>query len=314
MYGIKKRYACSHAQDMGPMCFLPHIGSFPDSTAKPKILYTDHAPSLIKAAETPDWAEIGQQVGTQGTEWRLTAKGCSWRNGLAERVIRSARHSLGHQLRLGETLDFHQFGAVLTTVAAIINSRPLSLRVSNEGEYHPLAPRDILFGKAGQALDDVSRALDFNQDIDQDIQIGNMCEYQAKIVRAWRAQWLESVFPDMVARLKWRVAHRNLQCGDIGHVRYSRAVGLHEWRIAMVEVAQTRMDDGHCAHCGQWHSAQEARGDTGKSPTQPKDGTKAPDRGTEIRCLDGQGGNQGDGTRALDASQESAVPLSSEMT
>ena len=69
---------------------------------RPKVVYTDHAPSLIKASETPDWAAIGMQVGAQGTEWRLTAKGCSWRNGLAERVIRSARHTLGHQLRLGE--------------------------------------------------------------------------------------------------------------------------------------------------------------------------------------------------------------------
>ena len=49
---------------------------------RPKILYTDHAPSLIKAAETPNWDEISNQVGAQGTDWRLTAKGCLWRNGV----------------------------------------------------------------------------------------------------------------------------------------------------------------------------------------------------------------------------------------
>ena len=119
---------------------------------RPRILYTDHAPSLVKAAETPDWAEIATMVGGLGTEWRLTAKGCSWRNGLAERVIRSARHTLGHELTLGQTLDFHQFGAVLAVVSAIINARPLSLRVSVEGEYHALAPRDILFGRASRVL------------------------------------------------------------------------------------------------------------------------------------------------------------------
>ena len=116
---------------------------------RPKIAYTDHAPSLIKAAETPDWAAIGDKVGAQGTEWRLTAKGCSWRNGLAERVIRSARHTLHQELIKGETLDFHQFGAVLAVVASVLNARPLSVRISPEGEYHSLSPRDVLFGRAG---------------------------------------------------------------------------------------------------------------------------------------------------------------------
>ena len=30
---------------------------------KPALIYTDHAPSLVWAAETHDWEEIGQAVG-----------------------------------------------------------------------------------------------------------------------------------------------------------------------------------------------------------------------------------------------------------
>ena len=210
---------------------------------RPKVIYTDHAPSLIKASETPDWAAIGSQVGAQGTEWRLTAKGCSWRNGLAERVIRSARHTLGHQLRLGETLDFHQFGAVLAVVAAIINARPLSLRVSPEGDYHALSPRDVLFGRAGRSLAATTRALEFTLDVEQDVALREMGDGQARIVKAWREQWTESVFPDMVARTKWRSTQRNLRVGDLGHVRYVKAVGQQDWRLAMVETAD-KDDDG----------------------------------------------------------------------
>ena len=146
-------YVCMGAK---AVCLLPCPGYGTDTfmtthrifTAlygRPKILYTDHAPSLIKAAETPNWDEISNKVGAQGMDWRLTAKGCLWRNGLAERVIRSARHTLAHKLTLGETLDFHQFSAVLAVVAAVLNSRPLSLKVTPEGEYqcrsssrHPL--------------------------------------------------------------------------------------------------------------------------------------------------------------------------------
>ena len=149
-------------------------------------------------------------MGEQGTEWRLTAKGCSWRNGLAERVIRAARHSLGHELQLGELLDFHQFGSVLSVVSAILNARPLSLRVASDGEYHALAPRDVLFGRAGRSLAAASRALDFSLDLDQDSVLASMSSQQARIVEAWRSKWKEAVFPDMVARPKWRTTVRNI--------------------------------------------------------------------------------------------------------
>ena len=229
-------YVCMGAK---AICLLPVPGYgieefltthrfFTGLYGRPKIVYTDHAPSLVKAAETPDWGEIGSKVGAQGTEWRLTAKGCSWRNGLAERVIRSARHTLSHKLRLGETLDFWQFGSVLTVVAAIINSRPLSLRISPEGDYHALAPRDVLFGRASRALDHTIRSLEFTLDQDQDQVLRDMCDQQSRIVHAWRAKWVEAVFPDMVARPKWRSATRNLRVGDVGHVKYTRTVGEHE--------------------------------------------------------------------------------------
>ena len=222
--------------------FLSTHKFFTGLYGKPKIVYTDHAPSLIKAAETPDWEEIGGMVGAQGTEWRLTAKGCSWRNGLAERVIRSARHTLSHELRVGETLDYHQFGAVLITVASILNHRPLSLRVSPEGEYHALAPRDVLFGRASRSVDEASRALQFTMDLEQDQALRNMCDDQARIVHAWKRKWMDTVFPDLVARPKWRVACRNLRPGDLGHVKYTRAVGQQEWRLAMVEKASPDQD------------------------------------------------------------------------
>ena len=165
------------------------------------------------------------------------------RNGLAERVIRAARHTLSNQLQLGETLDFHQFGAVLAVVGAIVNSRPLSLKVSPEGDYHALAPRDILFGRASRTMDAVDKAVGFTLDLDQDRALQEMGSDQARIVRAWREKWVESVFPDMVARPKWRSASRNLRVGDLGHLKYLRKVGQDDWRLAVVVVADPD-DDG----------------------------------------------------------------------
>ena len=213
--------------------FLTTHRFFTGIFGQPKVIYTDHAPSLVKAAETPDWGDIGSRIGQQGTEWRLTAKGCSWRNGLAERIIRSARHSLAQELVAGETLDFHQFGSVLAVVAAILNSRPLSLKISPEGDYHALSPRDVLFGRAGRSMQATDRALGFAMDKEQDVALRDMGNYQARIVDAWRKRWMESVFPDMVARPKWRSAYRNLRVGDVGHVitrvRSDRMIGDWQW-------------------------------------------------------------------------------------
>ena len=79
--------------------FLDVFRFFSGIYGKPRLVYTDHAPSLVTG--THDWADIAIAVGRLGTQWKLTAKGCSWRNGLAERVIRAARHTLSHELTRG---------------------------------------------------------------------------------------------------------------------------------------------------------------------------------------------------------------------
>ena len=106
----------------------------------------------------------------------------------------------------------------------------------------------MLFRRAGRSLESTSRAIDFTLDLDQDVALRSMCSEQAKVVQAWKSRWLETVFPDMVARPKWRSTQRNLRAGDVGHVKYQKAVGQDDWRLAMVETAepQTRHRQGLC--------------------------------------------------------------------
>ena len=58
--------------------FLTMHKHFTGIYGQPKVIYTDHAPSLVKAAESYNWDKIASAVEAGGTEWRLTAKGCSW--------------------------------------------------------------------------------------------------------------------------------------------------------------------------------------------------------------------------------------------
>ena len=68
-----KLSACFPVQGMGQTTHCFFIGIY----GWPCLLYTDYAPSLVKAAGTHDWGEIVDALGNKGTVWKLTAKGCS---------------------------------------------------------------------------------------------------------------------------------------------------------------------------------------------------------------------------------------------
>ena len=209
---------------------------------QPRLIYTDHAPSLIKAANSQDWAEIARAVGETGTEWRLTAKGCSWRNGQAERVIRAARHTLHHVLTRGMLVDFHAFSSILSTTAAILNSRPLTVRTTPDGDFLAISPRDILLGRAARSARQLDGLVDSLGLRGEEETVREVQDEQAKIVDMWRHKWLSQAFVDMVPRSKWKTTSRNLRVGDIGHVRYENKFGPEAWRIARVAKVQNSQD------------------------------------------------------------------------
>ena len=221
--------------------FLDVFHIFSGIYGKPRLVYTDHAPSLIKAGETHDWEDIAAVVGETGTEWRLTAKGCSWRNGLAERLIRAARHTLSHELERGALLDYHQFNATLSLVSSILNSRPLSVRTTPDGDFLAISPRDVLLGRASRSLRSLEQGLEDLRGFEDDQNLSKVEDAQARIIAEWRKKWIAQVFPDLVPRTKWKQTVRNLQVGDIGLLKYDKALGSDSWRLA--RVAKVYPDD-----------------------------------------------------------------------
>ena len=55
--------------------FLMNHRFFTGIYGRPRLLYTDHAPSLVKAAGTHDWDDIADAVGSTGTVWQPTPRG-----------------------------------------------------------------------------------------------------------------------------------------------------------------------------------------------------------------------------------------------
>ena len=52
---------------------------------------------------------------------------------------------------------------------------------------------------------------------------------------------MAQAFPDMVARQKWKQSERNLQVGDIGHIKYNNDKGSPTWRMARIQ--EIKVDD-----------------------------------------------------------------------
>ena len=123
----------------------------------------------------------------------------------------------------------------MSIVAAIVNSRPLSLRTTPDGDFHAISPRDVLLGKAGRSRNSLETELETALGLEDDERIELMEDAQSRIVVEWRRKWLAQVFVDMVPRTKWKTSHRNLQVGDIGHVHYDEKLGPQSWRIARIE-------------------------------------------------------------------------------
>ena len=135
----------------GTKDFLTTHRFFSGLYGRPKVIYTDHAPFLGQSLRDSGlggyWDSGGRPRDRMAVNRQRSVPG--------ETVLRSGSYGLpgtrwGTNCGWERTLDFHQFGAVLAVVAAIINARPLSLRLSPEGDYHALSPRDVLFGRAGQ--------------------------------------------------------------------------------------------------------------------------------------------------------------------
>ena len=129
-------------------------------------------------------------------------------------------------------------------VSSILNSCPLSVRSTPDGDYIAISPKDILLGRAGKSLQRLDSEVARLADFDDNQNLSQVEEVQAKIVAAWREKWLAQVFLDMIPRHKWKTSHRDLQVGDVGVLKYEKKFGPEAWRLARIIKAEPD-SDGH---------------------------------------------------------------------
>ena len=139
-------------------------------------------------------------------------------------------------------LDFHQFSATLSLVSSILNSRPLSVRTTPDGDFLAVSPKDVLLGRASRSQQSLEKGLEELQGFEDDQNLARVEDAQAKIISEWRRKWIAQVFPDLVPRSKWKQAERNLRVGDIGILKYEKSLGSDSWRLARIAKAAPDLD------------------------------------------------------------------------
>ena len=131
-------------------------------------------------------------------------------------------------------MDLLHVSATLSSVARVINSRPLGLSSQQEGEFRPITPGDLLVSRPMKTDSQIIQQVELLDKKQELAYIQAMKKDNMAIFGAWQEQWLTSVFPSMVERHKWREATENLSVGQVGMLRYDTKYGADTFKLARV--------------------------------------------------------------------------------
>ena len=280
--------------------FMLTYTKFTSTYGTPKKCYSDHGPQITAGVTGPDW-EVSRRGTKAGTEWVFTAKGCSWRNGSAERGIRMARHTLMQILLKGEVLDTHKLEALLARASFLINNRPLNVRRTGSEEYYSITANDFLLGRAARSPADLER-LELGE---EETAVEGMVSQQEELARAWWTSWVSKCFPDLMPRTKWKTKYRNLKEGDICHIKYAYKHAAPAYRLCKVSRVRPRRNSPHspslhetsaAGRRQQDHLCQQKTADPGGGDTTPgSDSASGGAAGAEPTQGEGRGAEPGGG-------------------
>ena len=214
--------------------FLVAYWKFVGNQGAPAVIVSDHGTQLVSAAKKqadPDatdinWDQVIGLASRSGTKWTFTEKGCPWRNGTAEAVVKLVKATLGHQLQSHVSLDWSELDSLFSQVANIINNRPLGVFHANE-DFHQICPNDLLLGRTHRPS--------YEPDIldEPEVDVKKILTDREQLVHRWWKEWERKVFPTLLPRKKWHHQSRNVKAGDIVLIQYQGKVRT-VWKLARV--------------------------------------------------------------------------------
>ena len=174
-----------------------------------------------------EWRKIDEGAAKDGTKWKIVELGCQWTNGLAESAIRLIKSSLALTLASQRTLNFAELGTLFSSVANVVNQRPIAVQNYTEEDYHAICPNDLLLQRSKNTVPGVQYA--------EEETVTRRQQVMKEIEDTWWRQWIVQALPHLVPFKKWRQEFRSVKKGDIVLVLYDRSIGKGDYRLARVQ-------------------------------------------------------------------------------
>ena len=194
----------------------------------PASIHSDRGRQLVSAAsDVREWEGLAEEARKLGISWTFSPVACPWRNGQAERAVGLIKSSLKHQVDSYELLSYAELETALLRIAAIVNQRPLAVRLYSDSDFYPVSPSDLLLGRmAGYGGTQEERVGEF--------ELGPRMEKIQRLVELWWRKWEEQAFLLFTPRKKWRLEARPVQEGDIVLLKSDSKLGPGTYRLARI--------------------------------------------------------------------------------
>jgi len=173
-----------------------------------------------------DWQRIVDGAAKSGTEWKCVEPGCQWRNGLAESAVKLVKSTLALTLASQSTLNYAELDTLFSSVANIVNQRPIAVRSFTEEDCHAITPNDLLLQRTKNTIPGVVYGTDDS--------ITKRQEVLRELEQAWWDMWIVQALPHLVPYKKWKQEHRAMQVDDVVLVLYEKKVGKGVYKLGRV--------------------------------------------------------------------------------
>ena len=214
--------------------FLTAFTRFTANHGNPLLVVSDSGSQLVKAGKLIDqidlskldWNKISEGAAKNGTKWKVVEPGCQWRNGLAESAVKLVKSTLALTLASQRTLNFTELDTLFSSVANVVNQRPIAVQNFTEDDYHAICPNDLLLQRSKNTVPGVQYT--------EEDSLTRRQQVLKEIEDTWWRQWIVQALPHLVPFKKWRQEHRSVRKGDIVLVLYDKSIGKGDYRLARV--------------------------------------------------------------------------------
>ena len=222
--------------------FLTAYQRFTANHGNPSLVVSDAGSQLKKAGSIIeqgdpsrlDWEKIREGAAKSGTDWRVVEPGCQWRNGLAESAVKLVKSTLKLTISSQSTLNYAELDTLFSSVANIVNQRPIAVRDFTEDDLHAITPNDLLLQRTKNTVPGFQYSTGES--------VTRRQEVLRELEQLWWDQWVIQVLPHLVPFKRWKIEHRNVQPMDIVLVLFEKKVSKGEYKLA--RVLKTH-EDGH---------------------------------------------------------------------